>query len=473
MTYSEENNQVASFILETFQHYWTKPFIEQEKLNSNIGNDKPSALEFFITPNCNQACNYCYLFKHKNELYPLEIRDNQQILNNLKIFLEYCLEKKYLYLPYVDLFSGEIWGYPFGNQIFDTILEYLKKGLHIKILCIPSNLSFCNSKKLINIIQDYIWKFKDYNCSLVFSVSYDGIVIDNLSRPSIDSSIFNKENDEYIDNMFSFAQKNNFAFHPMISQFGIEHQIENYTEWIKMIKKYWGEQEFKSRYGLIMQLETREAGWTDEKIIHYLKWLKFLIDTDMKEYFDNDIKNFYENCLKAAYTGEASFPPTYMPYQIQTMGVDRASCDFGNNLQIRLGDLALVPCHRTSYKQFILGRYKVENNKIIGFQSENLPLMNSMYMTGLTHKPFCSDCSLGHNCTKCCFGANFEANKELFYPEPSNCNLQKAKVIFLINYYRKLKIIDGLPYLLTNENNLLQKEPEVYKKWTTIAQQII
>lgn len=473
MTFQEENNQAASLILNKFLNVWTLPFEEQEKLYPFGTSGKLNSLEFFITPYCNQKCNYCYLMKHKEDLYPSNISDNKIILKNLRIFLDYCLEKKYFYIKQVDLFSGEIWGYPFGNQILDIILEYLDKGIQIKCLCIPSNCSFCNSKDFLKIIENYILQFKIRHCDLVFSISYDGVVLDNLSRPSLNQNIFDKTNEKYIDNIFTFAEKYDFGFHPMISQFGIESQIENYAKWIELIKKYWGTKNFESTYGIVMQLETREVGWTDEKIVSYLKWLKFLIDTDIKEYFHNSPKDFCETCLKDGYQGDSRFGGTYMPYSIQSMGPDLAGCDFATNLQLRLGDLAYVPCHRTSYKQFILGHYIVENNHIVDFYSENLPLMNSMYITGLRYKPFCIDCPLLTNCSKNCFGANFEANKELFYPEPSNCNLQKAKVIFMIHYYKKLGFIDELPCLLTNKKLLKEKEPEVYNKWSIIIQQII
>jgi len=36
---------------------------------------------------------------------------------------------------------------------------------------------------------------------------------------------------------------------------------------------------------------------------------------------------------------------------------------------VRAGDLSIIPCHRTSYQKFIYGKYKTENNKIIGIEA--------------------------------------------------------------------------------------------------------
>lgn len=190
-----------------------------------------------------------------------------------------------------------------------------------------------------------------------------------------------------------------------------------------------------------MQLETREAGWTDEKIQSYLKWLKFLIDTDCKEYCNEDYKKFFkEIVLGQGKTEHCLFlQGCYFPYRNTGSIKHYLGCTLGRSLFVRMGDLAIVPCHRTSYKKFILGKFKVENNKITGFECNNLPLTSSLYLSSFKYKPFCHECAIVNNCSRYCMGANYEANNELFYPEQSNCNLQKAKILFLHKYYSKLK----------------------------------
>ena len=51
-------------------------------------------------------------------------------------------------------------------------------------------------------------------------------------------------------------------------------------------------------------------------------------------------------------------------------------CTINRALIVRMGDLAIVPCHRTSYDQFLLGHFNVENEKIIGVTAKNIQLMN-------------------------------------------------------------------------------------------------
>jgi radical SAM protein with 4Fe4S-binding SPASM domain len=105
--------------------------------------------------------------------------------------------------------------------------------------------------------------------------------------------------------------------------------------------------------------------------------------------------------------------------------------------------LAIIPCHRTSYKKFVLGFFEEENERLTGnLIANNIPLANAIYSTGFFTKPKCSTCMLNHNCIKYCIGANYE-NQDLFYPIQENCELQKAKSIFLLHKYRKLGLFDS------------------------------
>lgn len=473
MTYEQQNNELLTNIINPFFNYWSKTYTEQDIIKNDLKvNDYFMSLELYITPECNQACKYCYLIKHKNEIYPKELQDHEQILKNIDDLLNYLtLTDKSL--PRIELFSGEIWGYPFGNKIFDIILKYLNQGLKIKSIIIPTNGSFCQNEKIVAIINNYIFEFMKLKCRLIFSLSYDGIILDNLNRPSINSQVFDKNNNKYINNLFLFAKRNEYGFHPMISFSQIEKQIENYQSWINLLKKYYPENEkqFKKTYGMIMQLEIREHGWTDDKIISYLKWLKFLIDTDIKEYFDNDVKKFLYHGILGFETDEYKFNNTYFPYRPGESG-NFLGCALGRALIIRAGDLSIVSCHRTSYEQFILGQLKINKDKI-EIIAKNVALASAVYMTNFKTKPFCSDCVLKGNCIRYCLGANYEANQELFYPEEDNCNLQKAKNIFLILYYSKLEILNEIPILQIIKNNFINEEPEVYNKWKIIIQEII
>jgi hypothetical protein len=97
------------------------------------------------------------------------------------------------------LFSGEIWGYPYSLKIFDLILAAIDRGLSVECVSIPTNGSFCFSKDLIKILESYIAKFDLRRVRLSFSLSYDGPLLDNESRPMNGQKIV--KNHEFLENM--------------------------------------------------------------------------------------------------------------------------------------------------------------------------------------------------------------------------------------------------------------------------------
>ncbi len=105
-TFEQENNELFKFLLnKRFFNFF------------NSALDHSECVELIITPECNLKCEYCYLNKHKDKLYPKEIRDNKDIINNLKALLNYFIEKNITPKKF-ELYSGEIWGTDFSEAIF-------------------------------------------------------------------------------------------------------------------------------------------------------------------------------------------------------------------------------------------------------------------------------------------------------------------------------------------------------------------
>ena len=76
--FQQEQNQLLKTVLDL---RYFQPWKEEDNQYS-LRND--ANLEIFITPSCNQHCEYCYLVKYDG-LYPKEINNKDTILNNLKI----------------------------------------------------------------------------------------------------------------------------------------------------------------------------------------------------------------------------------------------------------------------------------------------------------------------------------------------------------------------------------------------------
>lgn len=477
VSYQEEQNQVLEYLLKPFDIEWSKNSEEQHKSLDELFIQRDDViLELYITPECNQACEYCYLNKNKDKIYPKEIRDTATILKNLEIILNFCLERNYTFNR-MDLFSGEIWGWPLGNEVFNILLKYIEKGLNIVEILIPSNFSFCVDKRTMKVVSDYILTFAEYGTRLVFSCSMDGPVLDKINRPFIKQNV-NIKTEEYYQNIFQFCKTFCFGFHPMIAASQIELQKENYDGWIKLLQEAFepNKDNLYKEYGRIMQLEVRDDSWTTEKIISYLDWLNYIIDTDLDLFFQNDKKAMADYCL--SHGGLKGGVNTYFPYRF--MGTGKIStCSIGAMLCIRLGDLSICPCHRTSYEKFLLGKFIVKDNKIIGVEGGNIQLANTIYRTSSVNKPKCDSCLIANSCLRGCYGAQYESSGEILYPVESNCNLQWAKLIFLSEKYRQngfLKLADKARMDISAYNLLIGKEfreTKEYKEWKPIVQKIL
>ena len=188
--YDKEQDHVLKFMLnQRFFDTWRNTNIdavnlnEDEKFENTYNPIKDYFVELFITPTCNQSCQYCYLIKHADKLYPQEINDHEQIKKNLRILLQWFVDNN-LHPLEIDCFSGEIWHSNFGLEILDILYEYIfSKGLGTAKIMIPSNCSFLLNPKQTALIQRRIDKFLELNCRLCFSISVDGQPIEDFSRP--------------------------------------------------------------------------------------------------------------------------------------------------------------------------------------------------------------------------------------------------------------------------------------------------
>ena len=121
----------------------------------------------------------------------------------------------------------------------------------------------------------------------------------------------------------------------------------------------------------IMLLETRNDNWTEDKIIHYLKYLNFSIDYLIKHVMPKYNVNSIEAYRKYI---NGDLNRSFNKYNSLRLTKRKSwlCCSLPRTLTVRLGDLAIVPCHRTSYEQFIIGHFVIENDKIVGVKANNI-----------------------------------------------------------------------------------------------------
>lgn len=395
-----------------------------------------SNLELFITSACNQNCEYCYLVRH-DELYPHDIRDPETIKKNLRIFLDWCLEQGFKFNQ-VDLFSGEIWHSQFGWDILDIILEYIRRGLPIRTMMIPTNASFVLSDKALVEMANRIEDFNHAGCFFQFSGSIDGGIVDNMTRQGNTTALTeSKSSEDFYDRFFSFWRKWNFRFHPMVSQENVKYWKENFQWWEDKCKEY-GYDAFDD----IMMLEVRNNGWTQKNIEDYTDFLNFLIEKILAERFNGDPARLANHLfLTDIFNGTGS---GYINFGL-TPADSFQGCTISDMLTVRLGDLSIPPCHRTAYDNLLYGRFKVEDGKIVDIEENNAQIASRLLLQdSILCSPGCDCCPYNYFCLRGCYGSQQETENDPFMPIESVCDMFRKKIDFLIDKYEYIGVLNAL-----------------------------
>lgn len=422
--YREEQNYFFNSLLEDVMF---KDLRAQDKSGHMVDR-----LELFITPKCNLKCTYCYLNKYGDKLYPTKVSFDQ-ILTNIDMILEW-IRKEELRPEMLELFSGEIWDMEFGHTVLNKIYDFYKSVYRISdTISIPSNMTFLLNDWAYEEMQNLIDKFNEIGVRLSFSASLDGKPLEAQTRPFDNKTLNVERDDRFYDRVFKFCVKNRFGFHPMIAANGIEKWKETYLWYEDMITRYGADPQ------AFMTLEVRNNDWTKNKIESYIEYIDWLFDHKFKGKSGKEI-------VDKIYGPIDQKAGNYEILGLMSM-YERLDCGIQNRLTIRVGDLAIVPCHRTSYEKYILGKFIVEDGKITGIEGINPELFMMVYTSNPAVSNLkCGTCIYSKLCFKQCLGAQLEATNEMFSPCDTVCDLFRAKIDHLIYLYHKYDILEYLKY---------------------------
>lgn len=410
------------------------------------GVDLPPAgvVEIYITAKCNQKCEYCYLQNFESSLYPPEADNHDKIIKNLKAFFDWLLENNYQ-IPSIEYYGGEIWHSSFGMEILDITLDYIDKGLRLPNgILLPTNGTFLESDKWTQEMQNRINAFRSRNVELVISISIDGKVVEEAERPRKNGA--RQDLDEWYDKVFTFAKKNHYGFHPMLSAKSAKYWIDNFKWWKQMFRKY----EIPIDY--LMLLEVRNNDWEDEDIKAYEDFCDYLMQ-DTISYYNGDYVEALEDLVnlnqtyrtdrenQLLWSERAPYIPIFIAENKNLYG-----CTLATDLTLRLGDLAICPCHRTAYHKNLYGWFRQdENGKIIGIKANNPQQAIANLFTNRNQSILgCDTCYLNTICLGCCRGQSMEATKDPLRNDPKVCKFLKAKYKIVLKLYKKYGMIDWL-----------------------------
>lgn len=417
--YKDQDNKLAKLMLERIYY---KSFQKGEK-----------EIELFLTGQCSAHCEYCYLNKHSKELYPLEYHNIELILKNLDTTLKWYKNNKFK--ATFSIFSAEWLNQnDLRDQVFNIFYDNFKTEQYYKpqSIVIPTNMQFIHDDNMILKIQEWIDKFNNIGIQIKVSGSIDGKYCDDFRTP-VDDTFYEK--------CFKFLEKNDFHCHPMVSSHNCENWIQNYEWWRTVAPEKIGK-------GLMM-LEVRDQSWDDTNIESLLKFLNYQIDYQFNNDFNQDKKEFLKYIFRKKNKYLNLFP-SYCNLALHSTfdlfdNTDTTHCSVNHtNLVIRLGDMAILPCHRQGYKELILGHYIIENNEIIDFEIKNIELFIAYNHLKKSCYPHCECCKFIGLCPGFCLGNSYEEYKNPFIPVKEVCKMYKSKYRFLIWKYYNLGLFENL-----------------------------
>lgn len=386
----------------------------RKKLEGNYNN-----LELMISAKCDNTCKYCYFHNFGDKLTTPKSENKANILKNTDLLLSWLKEKE-LY-PQINVYSGGM-DPLLSFEVIDKVLDS-----HIENIVYPSNINFLDDESQTKIMIGLLEKARSLRKGLNVSASFDGKYVDeNRSSTEFD-----------YDKRFEFCAKYNVGFHPVIYSNKIERWKDNFLWFMEMFEKY------NIPHERMYMLEVRNTEWSVEQTREFgefvswlMKWLWKKFDTSPQEFANLLLRN-----SRCSFNVLGSF----------LWGIGRGlGCSVQNFLMVRVGDLQILPCHRTAYSQFLAGEFAVENNKITGITAKNVEVYITIGTLSLTMLPYCEACIIKNLCLGGCPGSQFETTGDLFTPIPSVCRLEMVKVTSLLKVLKELGV---LPFLLEMINH--------------------
>lgn len=417
------------------------------------------AINLIIRPECNQKCEYCYLYKFGDELYPTR-QNREDTLINAEMFIRWILED-HKWLPTTwEIFAGDL----FYDDIFFDLLDIFEKYYSViqkkhpdlfipnmykdydpeTVIIVPSNLSFVyyTPEKVIRLKEYRERLMKKYKINICFSWSTDGLYATG-SREKKDLS------QEYFDTIMRFCMDFEVGAHPMVSPENVKYWVKNYDWWIYMINKLNVATDCEVDFQPFM-LEVRNYNWTDENIEDYGKFLTHV----MKRRYEKcgkDIKKLVINLIDSHNPDNPLFLGNYDPLKILYVKpmydpADRLGCGMGTGIHLNCTNMSLVICHRTTYEHLTACYFipNEERTQIVDIKPQN----PSAFIAARTLKqyalPICGDCFLKEICMKGCLGAQFEYSGDMFLPIPTVCKFFYHKYKKIMELYEEYGIFDEL-----------------------------
>ncbi len=443
-SFEDENTEALNFFLEqSFYKAWRTDG-PQDNYLGNYDN-----LELMINNKCNLQCKYCYMSKFGQHYFPKGTQSSTKILHNTDLLIDWLYENNFT--PALEFFAGDSLTDPICRQMAHKMLDAALEGRRVaKKIIFPTNMGWLTNEKRWADVHQLIEKSEYAGMPMFVSASVDGLFMEE-NRPF--KSNKSGYTDEYYDKLFSFLAANpSSGIHPMIYSNKVERWIENFLWWQEKYKEYhldWRHMYF---------LEVRNVEWTLEQVKHYMEFIKFLVRWSYSKCNENP-DDFIKFMFK-----QGGFNILPMGFSHIGRGMP---CSIQSCITLRVGDLTVIPCHRTAYKHMETAQFRVENDKIVGLDAKNIELWFAIQALENTQYPYCEKCAINSLCKGGCLGSQYEVTGNVFTPIPTVCRLFHAKVAALISVFKELGIYSNIVMVfstdkqtaaLRNVENILEEQ---------------
>ncbi len=406
--------------------------------SKRTGEEYVNLLEMMVSPVCNTACTYCYMKNYADSLYPC-FYDKNSLLNNCKKIMTW-LKKENFYPSSIEIFSGEFFNLPFWKdylQIIYDSLEKMEEGKKVPIV-IPTNGTFFDSEKKTQEIQDYFDRVYKKGFIIVLSLSVDGYYLDNDTRPFRDKRRYTED---FYDRMFRFGARNLIKYHPMIGAKGIERWVDNFDWYVENIQKYYKIPKKEALEKLYL-LEVRNPDWSTKELKDFKVFLNHIIDV------------LFEGCTSPEEKFNLLLSNTLNILAPLVVTIGRGlPCSFQQCLDLRVGDLALVQCHRTAYSELLGGYFKISDKGELDLDVRNANSYIFSNSFNFKHLAKCIDCPISSLCNGPCLGCNYEVNRDLYTVVPTVCDLEYTKALTLVERAYQEGFLDSILEIHSNSTS--------------------
>lgn len=409
MTYDEQNQTLANDIL--YRNYYSvfgdKDISSTRSLSFIIDNQ--------VTKN-----NFCF-----NNFDSLKLSSWEERFNNLNAFIDWYITNDFQ--SSIELF-GENWQIDLNqtHAILGMLLNKLGRARYKpKKIVIHGNCQFITNTALKELWEEYIKAFAKMHIIIFFEtyVNGEGLDEDDLSS-NYYQQYFNWRETHFTHNTLTLTGIYSYRY------------LTNLDWWLQHISF--------SQYISMSITEDKQHLYSDEELNMLSDYYTYLFQLciDWKP-----LPQFAEWLINSSSILQLN-PAICSSH-------DSFDCHCYNSLTIDLSSLAVGLCPNLSNSLFIIGHYKIEEDKIIDFAANNVDLLIIKDHLKRSELPKCIDCLYAGICNGICLSCNYNISYNPLIPVYEVCMLSRAKYSLLFYLVKEKRVLEEWEKMNTPKSKYL------------------